>query len=91
MRGLGSDPDNRQLTRASCTTDAVPPRPPAGLSAREAEVLRLIAHGLTNRQVAEQLFLSPRTVEQHLRSIYGKLGVATRAAAATFAATHGLT
>jgi DNA-binding CsgD family transcriptional regulator/tetratricopeptide (TPR) repeat protein len=66
------------------------PAYPAGLSAREAEVLRLVAQGLTNSQVAERLYLSPRTVENHLRSIYGKLGVPTRAAAAHFAVSHGL-
>jgi DNA-binding CsgD family transcriptional regulator/tetratricopeptide (TPR) repeat protein len=63
---------------------------PAGLSAREVEVLRLVAQGLTNPQVAERLYLSPRTVEQHLRSIYNKLGVSTRAAATRFAVSHGL-
>jgi DNA-binding CsgD family transcriptional regulator len=66
------------------------PSYPAGLSAREVEVLRLVAQGLTNPQVAERLFLSPRTVEQHLRSIYNKLAVSTRAAATRFAVTHGL-
>ena len=78
------------LAARLAATPATAPSYPAGLSAREAEVLRFIAHGLTNRQVAEQLFLSPRTVEQHLRSIYNKLGVATRAAATHFAVTHGL-
>jgi DNA-binding CsgD family transcriptional regulator len=63
---------------------------PAGLSAREVEVLRLVAQGLTNPQVAERLYLSPRTVEQHLRSIYNKLGVSTRAAATRFAVSNGL-
>jgi DNA-binding CsgD family transcriptional regulator len=63
---------------------------PAGLSAREVEVLQLVAQGLTNPQVAELLYLSPRTVEQHLRSIYNKLGVSTRAAATRFAVSHGL-
>ena len=66
------------------------PAYPAGLSAREAEVLRLVAQGLTNAQVAERLFLSRRTVDQHLRSIYGKLGVNSRAAATAFAIDHGL-
>jgi len=61
---------------------------PAGLSAREVEVLRLVAGGLTNVQVAAHLFLSPRTVQQHLRSIYGKLGVSTRTAATRFAIEH---
>jgi ATP/maltotriose-dependent transcriptional regulator MalT len=67
------------------------PSYPAGLSGREVEVLRLVAQGLTNPQVAERLYLSPRTVEQHLRSIYNKLGVSTRAAATAFAVQHGLT
>jgi ATP/maltotriose-dependent transcriptional regulator MalT len=76
---------------------AAPPAPagsrpghPAGLTAREVEVLRLVAEGLTDAQVAEHLFLSPRTVNGHLRAIYGKLGVATRAAATRFALEHGL-
>lgn len=73
---------------ADAPTDASPY--PAGLSAREVEVLRLVAQGLTNPRVAEQLYLSPRTVEQHLRSIYNKLGVSTRAAATRFAVSHGL-
>ncbi len=67
------------------------PAYPAGLSAREVEVLRLVAAGLTNPQVAAHLFLSPRTVGQHLRSIYTKLGVPSRAAASRWAAEHDLT
>jgi predicted ATPase/DNA-binding CsgD family transcriptional regulator len=55
---------------------------PSLLSEREAEVLRLVAEGLTNPEVAERLYLSPRTVGQHLRSTYRKLGVSSRAAAA---------
>ena len=66
------------------------PRYPAGLSAREVEVLRLVAQGLTNPQVADRLSLSRRTVEQHLRSIYNKLDVPTRAAATAFAVQRGL-
>ena len=64
---------------------------PAGLSEREVEVLRLVAAGLTNAQVAERLFISPRTVNAHLNRIYGKLNVAGRGAAIRFAADHGLT
>jgi DNA-binding CsgD family transcriptional regulator len=63
---------------------------PAGLSAREAEVLRLVAGGLSNAQAAGRLYLSPRTIDQHLRSIYNKLGVENRAAATRFAIEHGL-
>jgi DNA-binding CsgD family transcriptional regulator len=54
---------------------------PSSLSGREAEVLALVAQGLTNAQVAGRLYLSPHTVNRHLRSIYRKLGVSTRAAA----------
>jgi DNA-binding CsgD family transcriptional regulator len=60
------------------------------LSAREVEVLVLVAEGMTDPQVAERLYLSPRTVGQHLRSIYRKLGVPSRAAAATEALQRGL-
>jgi DNA-binding CsgD family transcriptional regulator len=64
---------------------------PAGLSVREVEVLRLVAQGLSNPQVGERLFLSRRTVEQHLRSIFNKTGVPSRVAAARWADEHGLT
>ncbi|TDO55378.1 regulatory LuxR family protein [Kribbella sp. VKM Ac-2571] len=63
----------------------------AGLSPRELEVLRLLATGATNRAVAEQLFLSERTVARHVSNIFGKLGVSSRAAATAFAYEHGLT
>jgi DNA-binding CsgD family transcriptional regulator len=66
------------------------PALPAGLTEREAEVLGLVAEGLTNAQVADRLYLSPRTVDFHLRSIYGKLGVSSRAAATRYAVEHHL-
>jgi DNA-binding CsgD family transcriptional regulator len=66
------------------------PAYPAGLSAREVEVLRLVAEGLTDGQVADRLFLSRRTIGQHLHSIYTKLGVPSRAAATRFASEHHL-
>jgi DNA-binding NarL/FixJ family response regulator len=66
------------------------PDPPAGLTAREAEVLRLLARGLTNKQTAEQLEISPKTVGRHVESIYLKIGASTRAAAALFAVEHDL-
>jgi DNA-binding NarL/FixJ family response regulator len=59
------------------------------MSPREVEVLRLVVEGLTNTQVAGELFLSPRTVETHLTSIYQKLGVNSRAAT-RLALEHGL-
>jgi ATP/maltotriose-dependent transcriptional regulator MalT len=64
---------------------------PNGLTGREVEVLRLVAAGLTNAQIAERLFVSRRTVDQHLRSIYTKLGVSSRAAATRFAVERELT
>jgi DNA-binding NarL/FixJ family response regulator len=63
---------------------------PAGLTAREVEVLRLVAQGLTDAQVAEQLILSRRTVSTHLTSIYGKLQITSRSAATRFAIENGL-
>jgi DNA-binding NarL/FixJ family response regulator len=53
-------------------------------------VLRLLAQGLTNPQIAEQLVISPCTVHAHLHAIYGKLEVNTRSAATRFALEHGL-
>ncbi len=63
---------------------------PARLSTREVEVLRLVAEGLTNEQIAEQLVISYRTVTTHLNSIYTKLAVKSRAAATRFAVEHHL-
>jgi DNA-binding NarL/FixJ family response regulator len=71
-------------------TKAVPTHP-AGLSAREVEVLRLVAEGLTNAQVAERLYLSSHTINSHLTMIYNKLGVASRSAAIRFALENDLT
>jgi putative nucleotidyltransferase with HDIG domain len=63
---------------------------PKELSDREVQVLRLVARGHSNREVAEQLVISPRTAEHHVQHIYAKIGVSTRAAAALFAMEHGL-
>ena len=63
---------------------------PAGLSDREVEVLRLLCRGETKRQIATQLTISPSTADHHVRHIYEKLGVSTRAGAALFALQHGL-
>ena len=64
---------------------------PEGLTAREVEVLRLVAGGLTDLQIAEKLVLSPRTVHTHISSIYNKLGVSSRSAATRYAIEHHLT
>ncbi|HYB01072.1 MAG TPA: LuxR C-terminal-related transcriptional regulator [Ktedonobacteraceae bacterium] len=60
------------------------------LTEREAEVLRLVARGLTNEQVAEQLFISPRTVNSHLTSVYAKIGVSSRSGATRYAIENKL-
>ncbi len=66
------------------------PAYPQGLTEREGEVLRLVAHGLTDAQIAEALVISPRTVNAHLRSIYTKLDITSRNAATYFALEHDL-
>ena len=71
----------------------IPPTPPeksplsapSGLTGREVEVLRLLAQGLTDAQIAEQLVISPRTVNTHLKTIYGKIQVSSRSAATRYA------
>ena len=63
---------------------------PDDLTTREVEVLHLLASGLTNAQIANQLYLSRRTVHAHLRSIYGKIQVNSRNAATRYAIEHGL-
>jgi predicted ATPase/DNA-binding CsgD family transcriptional regulator len=72
------------------TTTASRPTYPAGLTAREVEVLRLLADGLTDLQIAEKLVLSPRTVHAHISSIYNKLDVTSRSAATRYAIEHHL-
>ena len=63
---------------------------PAGLTEREIDVLRLLARGSSNADIAHELVVSRRTAEHHVQHIYGKIGVSTRAAAALFAMQHGL-
>jgi len=63
---------------------------PAGLTAREVEVLVLVAQGLSNREIAEQLVISPKTAGNHVEHIYTKIGAGNRAAAGLFAVRHGL-
>jgi DNA-binding CsgD family transcriptional regulator len=62
----------------------------AGLTDREVEVLRLVARGLSTRQVGRSLGISARTADHHIESIYAKTGVSTRAAAALYGLEHGL-
>jgi predicted ATPase/DNA-binding NarL/FixJ family response regulator len=95
--GLAAMTLEQALDEAQRVPPAAPPAGPvtqvgypAGLTAREVAVLRLVAQGLTDAQVAERLIVSPRTVSTHLTSIYGKLGVSSRAAATRFAVENGL-
>lgn len=83
---LGAALDSQQIREltSSCTPL------PCGLSAREAEVLALVASGATNRDVAGALFLSERTVARHLSNIFVKIGVTSRTAAAAFAYENDL-
>ena len=63
---------------------------PAGLTPREIEVLRLLARGLSNKKIAAQLVISPKTVANHVEHIYAKIDASTRATASLFAMQHGL-
>jgi DNA-binding NarL/FixJ family response regulator len=63
---------------------------PGGLTRREVEVLRLAARGLTTGQIADRLYISPKTADHHIQHIYGKIGVSTRAAAALWAMEHAV-
>ena len=69
---------------------ALAPAYPAGLSAREVEVLRLIAAGRSNREISEELTLSVRTVARHIANIYTKIGTRNKAEATDYAHRHGL-
>jgi DNA-binding NarL/FixJ family response regulator len=84
---LGSDASGAD-GGAATTTDE--PTARAGLTPREAEVLRLVARRLTDKEIAVELSLSPRTVMHHVSSLLAKLGVATRREAAAWAEQHGI-
>jgi DNA-binding NarL/FixJ family response regulator len=87
FRQLGALPDVvrvEALIREAASTAA------GGLTAREVEVLRLVAAGKTNRAIADDLFLSKRTVDRHVSNILTKLGLSSRAAATAYAVEHDL-
>jgi DNA-binding CsgD family transcriptional regulator/tetratricopeptide (TPR) repeat protein len=84
---LGAAPD---LARVEALSRKRPAEVPGGLTAREVEVLRLVAGGKTNRSIAADLVLSEKTVARHVSNIFGKLGLSTRAAATAYAYEHGL-
>ena len=92
---LGARPDLDRLERLRTTTGATPrtPGPPHdshGLTARELEVLSLVATGRTNRAIATELFISEKTVARHVSNIFAKLAVTSRAAATAYAYEHNL-
>jgi predicted ATPase/DNA-binding CsgD family transcriptional regulator/transcriptional regulator with XRE-family HTH domain len=87
----GPETTHQQIPAGSASTPpAKASNYPAGLTGREVEVLRLVAAGLTDVQIAEQLVISHRTVSTHLTSTYNKLGVSSRSAATRFAVEHRL-
>jgi predicted ATPase/DNA-binding CsgD family transcriptional regulator len=88
---LGNAERLAQVRAALAETGADAAGPlPGGLTGRQAEVLRLLAAGMSNKQIAGTLYLSPATVERHLSTIYRKLGVAGRVDATRYALAHGL-
>ena len=87
FRQLGAAPD---LARAEALTQKPAGRAAGGLTARELQVLRLVAAGQTNRSIAADLFLSERTVDRHVSNTFTKLGVSSRAAATAYAYQHQL-
>jgi DNA-binding CsgD family transcriptional regulator len=86
FRQLGAAPDLVRVESLSQRAAAGS----GGLTARELQVLRLVAAGATNKAIAADLFISERTVDRHMSNIYAKLGVSSRAAATAHAYQHGL-
>jgi DNA-binding CsgD family transcriptional regulator len=97
MADLGQQVAQLRLAGGGRVRDGAAPAPaampaslPDGLSSREAEVLRLVAEGRSNREIADQLVLSVVTVQNHIANIYRKTGLRGRAEAATYAVRNGL-
>jgi HD-GYP domain-containing protein (c-di-GMP phosphodiesterase class II) len=91
VRSGGLDGDAVEaVLRVSGLRAGARPRGPAGLTDRQVEVLGLVARGMSNREIADQLGISSRTAEHHVQDIYLRIGASTRAAAALFAMEHGL-
>ena len=63
---------------------------PAGLTAREVEVLGMVARGWSNKQIAQRLVVTPKTVSNHVEHIYSKIGASSRVGASLYATEHGL-
>ena len=84
---LGAAPDLARIEALFRRETAVPM---AGLTARELQVLRLIASGKTNRAISDDLFISEKTVARHVSNIFTKLGLSSRSAATAFAYERNL-
>jgi HD-GYP domain-containing protein (c-di-GMP phosphodiesterase class II) len=84
------DPDAVSAVLAAAGHAAPRVPRPADLTERQVEVLRLVARGLSNPEIARELVISRRTAERHVQDIYGKIGVSSRAGAALFAMEHDL-
>jgi len=89
-QGRMTNPSPTQTGSRSTLPTKTSPSYPSGLTVREVEVLRLVAQGLTDAQVADQLVISSRTVNGHLRSIYSKINVTSRSAATRYAVEQHL-
>jgi DNA-binding NarL/FixJ family response regulator len=87
LQALSAGPD---LARVESLAGRAPRKASGGLTAREVEVLQLVASGRTNRAIAGELFLSEKTVARHVSNIFAKLGVSSRAAATAYAYEHDL-
>ena len=87
---MDAEPALAQIERLTGLLGTFSDSLPAGLTAREAEVLQLMATGLSNNEIAERLFISPNTVKVHVARVLDKIGVPNRAAATEFAIRHGL-
>jgi DNA-binding CsgD family transcriptional regulator/tetratricopeptide (TPR) repeat protein len=89
---LGAHPAMSRIDRMveESRPESPSPNQTTGLTPREIEVLRLVAQGLTDADIGDRLWISPRTVSHHLQSIYGKLGIRTRSAATRFAMEQGI-
>ncbi len=87
LRQLGAQPE---LARVERLSGVAAPKGQGGLTAREVEVLRLVAEGKTNRAIADQLVISEKTVARHVSNIFTKLGLSSRSAATAYAYEHDL-
>jgi HD-GYP domain-containing protein (c-di-GMP phosphodiesterase class II) len=87
---LDADATRAVVEAAGRQTGRMPRAQTAGLTERQVDVLRLLARGLTNRQIAERLVITGRTAEHHVQDIYARIGVSSRAAAALYGMEHDL-